>query len=210
MSRTRRFDPTQRSATTSLMPAQNQPPLQNRPSAHTTVTSTHPLLHCCETWQVLAARNQLLQNRPQQAETWHAIEQLDRELLQPLESRYGIVTLTYGFAGRELTKAVEKRATEGGWLPNITPAFDQHAGHELNTRGNRICKRDGFAVDMRVPGHSSLDVASWVSENLPFDRMYLYDDERPFHLSWAPKPVAMVVRMVETESGHLIPRVIRR
>ena len=192
------------------MPSQYRPPLQNRPSPQTALASTRTLLHCCETWQVLAARNQLLQNRPQQPETWHAIEQLDRELIQPLESRYGIVILTYGFAGRELTKAVEKRAGEGGWLPNISPASDQHAGHELNTHGTRICKRDGFAVDLRVPGQSSLDVAAWVSENLPFDRMYLYDDERPFHLSWAPNPVAMVVRMVKMESGRLVPRVVRR
>lgn len=178
--------------------------------SRTPLTSTRPLLHCCETWHVLATAGEVLTNRPEQPDTWHAMAELDRHLLQPLEERYGVVTLTYGFAGRELVKAVEKRAAENDRMPNVTPAGDQHAGHELNTRGNRICKRDGFAVDLRVPGQSSLDVIDWVVENLPFDRIYFYDAERPFHLSWAPEPVGQVVQMIEKEGGRLIPRVTRK
>lgn len=191
------------------MGSENGPHAPARTLSKNAVCSTRPLLHCCETWQVLAARGELLRNLPQQDQTWRAMERLGQELLRPLESRFGIVVLTYGFAGRELINAVAKRAADGGGRASITPALDQHASHELNTRGNRICNRDGFAVDLYVPGHSSLDVASWVAENLPFDRMYLYGDDRPLHLSWAPKPVAMVVRMVRTESGHLIPRVLQ-
>ena len=176
----------------------------------TSPTSTRPLLHCCETWKVLASRGEVLANRPEQPETWAAMEAMDRFLLRPLEDRYGVVTLTYGFAGRELVKAVEKRAAAENRLPNITPSADQHAGHELNTRGNRICKRDGFAVDLRVPGQSSLEVIDWIVENLPFDRIYFYDAQRPFHLSWAPEPKGQVVQMIETDSGRLIPRVRRR
>jgi len=118
--------------------------------------------------------------------------------------------LTYGFAGPELLKAVKLRAQKGAWLPNISPIGDQHAGHERNQRGNRICKRDGIAVDLRVPGHSSEDVANWVIETLPFDRIYLYGGDKPFHLSWSPEPIGQVIRMKLTERGFLYPRVERR
>jgi hypothetical protein len=135
---------------------------------------------------------------------------MKRRLLAPLEERFGVVTLTYGFAGPELLKAVKQRAQDGGWLPNISPIGDQHSGYERNQLGNRICKRDGIAVDLRVPGHSSEDVAGWAIDNLPFDRIYLYGGDKPFHLSWAPRPVGQVIRMVQAKSGFLYPRVLVR
>lgn len=181
-----------------------------RPSPPSLITSTQPFLHCCETWHVLAAKGEILVNRPKQQATWEAITAMQRDLLTSLEERYGVVTLTYGFAGPALVKAIEKRAVEGGWLPNISPKGDQHAGYELNTWGNRICKRDGIAVDLRVPGVSSEDVASWVINNLPFDRIYLYSAAQPFHMSWAPAHlrVGQVVRMVPTKGGGLVPKVV--
>lgn len=185
-------------------------PADYRPTPQTTPTSTQPFLHCCETWRVLAAEGRVIANRPQQPETWGAIAAMQRDLLGPMEERYGLVELTYGFAGLELIKAINARAEEGGWLPNIHPKGDQHAGHELNTRGNRICDRDGIAVDLRVPGTSSEDVAQWVIETLPFDRIYIYGPDRPFHLSWAPEAsrVGQVIRMMPLDGGGLIPRVV--
>ncbi|MFM7143856.1 MAG: peptidase M15, partial [Alphaproteobacteria bacterium] len=114
---------------------------------------------------------------------------------------------TYGFAGPELVKAVRARAKADGRFPRVHPPGDQHAGHELGARGARICKRDGIAVDLIFPGVSSEEVATWVTRNLPFDRMYLYGAGRPFHLSWASEPVGQVVRMVERASGREVPRV---
>lgn len=181
-----------------------------RPTPPSLFTSTSPLLHCCETWHVRAREGRVIANTPQQPETWAAIVSMQTELLAPLERRYGVVVLTYGFAGPELVKAIEQRAAEGGWLPNITPRGDQHAGHELNRLGNRICKRDGIAVDLRVPGQDSLVVAQWVVDNLPFDRIYVYDSARPFHMSWAPSPVGQVVRMVTLPDGRLMPRPLRK
>jgi hypothetical protein len=174
------------------------------------ITSTEPFLHCCETWHVLAKAGTILSNRPKEPETWEAIRQMQSQLLAPLEEHYGVVTLTYGFAGPELLKAVKLRAQKGGWLPNISPIGDQHAGYERNQLGNRICKRDGIAVDLRVPGHSSEDVAKWVVETLPFDRIYLYGGDKPFHLSWSPDPTGQVIRMKLTERGFLYPRVERK
>jgi hypothetical protein len=131
-------------------------------------------------------------------------------LLRPLHERFGVVMLTYGFAGADLIKVVKKRAADGGWLPGVSPANDQHAGYELNTRGHRICKHDGIAVDVRVPGVSSEVVAQWVIDSLPFDALYLYGADRPFHLSWAAEPRGMVVSMLPTKGGRRIPKVIVR
>jgi len=175
------------------------------------LTSSEPLLHCCDTWHVLAAAGTVLPNRPVQPETWAAIRKMQQELLRPLEEHFGLIDITYGFAGPELVKAIKKRAAEGGWLPNINPKTDQHAGHQLNTRGNRICKHDGIAVDLRVPGVSSDLVSDWVRANLPFDAIYLYDPEDPFHLSWSPTPRGTVIRMVPWKDGvGLVPRVVVR
>lgn len=183
-----------------------------RPSPPSLVTSTQPFLHCCETWHVRAANGEVIQNRPTQQATWNAIEGMQRDLLTPLEERFGLVTLTYGFAGPELVKAIKARAAKGGWLPNISPAGDQHAGHELNTHGKPICKRGGIAVDLRVPGLSSEEVAAYVIENLPFDRIYLYSPEQAFHLSWVDPEfrTGQVIRMIPTKNGGLVPKVVVR
>ena len=183
-----------------------------RPTPASFLTSTEPLLHCCETWHVLSAKGEVIRNQPVQKATWDAMAAIQRELLVPLEKEYGLVTVTYGFSGSQLVKAIEKRAREGGWLPNISPKGDQHAGYELNSLGNRICKRDGIAVDLRVHNQSSEDVAQWVINNLPFDRIYLYSAQQPFHMSWAPAElrVGQVVRMLPTKNGGLIPKVLVR
>ena len=184
--------------------------MQPRPTPPHILPSTRPILHCCETWHVLAGDGKVIANMPKQPATWEAIQRMEEVLLAPLEREFGSVILTYGFAGPELVKAIEKRAAKDGRPPNISPRGDQHAGHEINRLGNRICKRDGIAVDLRVPGRSSLEVAQWVIDHLPFDRIYFYDEVRPFHLSWAPEPVGQVVKMVTTKNGWLVPRVVKR
>ncbi len=133
------------------------------------------------------------------------MEALDLALLQPLEEHFGFVGITYGFAGPDLVRAIRKRAAENLVGPNIAADKDQHAGHELNSRGKRICRRDGFAVDLLIPDRSSFEVAIWIEENLPFDRMYLYGPDQPLHLSWAPAPVGHVIRMGERKNGRPLP-----
>jgi hypothetical protein len=56
--------------------------------------------------------------------------------------------------------------------PRIDPSRDQHAAHELNTRGKPTCARLGAAADFFVPYQSMLEVAQWVVENTDFDRFY--------------------------------------
>ena len=115
------------------------------------------VFNCSETSMKLTALGTPVENVARHEETHRAIESLWQELLVPVESKFGAIKVTYGFAGHELVKAVRRRARELGRLPSVTPSRDQHAGHELNTRGKPVCVRGGQAVDFYVPGHSSLD-----------------------------------------------------
>lgn len=171
-------------------------------------TSSTPILHCCDTWHALAREGRLLENRPEQAETWTALEWLQSELLRPLEEEFGLVLLTYGFAGHELLAAIRERAAAAGTPPGIAPELDQHAGYELDVRGARLCERDGIAVDLTMPGHGSGRVRDWMVGRLPFDRIYFYGDDRPLHLSWAPEPTGQIVELLPGADGRRVPRVV--
>lgn len=173
-------------------------------------TSSTPILHCCDTWHALQRDGRVLANRPEQIETWTAIEWLQSELLRPIEEEFGVVLLSYGFAGAELIAAVRARATAASKSPGIAPELDQHAGYELDAQGARICPRDGIAVDLYVPGQPSGSIRDWILARLPFDRIYSYADDRPLHLSWAPEPVGQVVEMRAAAGGRLVPHVVVR
>ena len=166
------------------------------------------LLHATDTLRLLSARGETLENLPLQPETLEAIRQMEQQLLRPLLNHFGPFYISYGFAGPELLRAIRARARLEGRNPQIAPHLDQHCGHELNRSGRRICTRDGIAVDLRVPERSSEEVAAWIIEKLPFDRLYLYGPDRPLHLSWAPRPLGQAVRMIEGPSGRLLPRVV--
>lgn len=112
---------------------------------------------------------------------------------------FGGIELTYGFCSRELAKHIPGR---------IDPSRDQHASHELNTRGNLICKRLGAACDFIVPDKSMLEVARWIVENTPFDRLYYYGDDKPLHVSYGPEHNQAIVVMTPGKSGRLIPKVV--
>ena len=169
------------------------------------------LCQCSDTWRALKERGEELKNLPTAPLTWSAMIQLEAQLLAPLREKFGELRLTYGFAGPDLVSAIRKRAREEGRHANINPTTDQHAGHELNRSNQRMCRRDGFAVDLICPAHASTAVVRWlVDEALAFDRIYVYDDARPFHLSWSEDPVGMVVEMRKYPNGRLVPRVVRR
>lgn len=169
------------------------------------------LLSCSETAQRLGAASQGASpaNQPVQPETWAAMRALCVTLLDPLQAQFGPITLTYGFAGPALVRAVRARAHAEGRTPCIAPALDQHAGYELGRSGRRICNRDGLAVDLQIPPYPANQIAAWIIEHLPFDRLYLYGPDRPLHLSWAPTPVGQVVEMVwDRHSGRRVPRLL--
>ncbi len=157
--------------------------LQARCSAYFT---WRDLIECGETFHRLRGEGHPVDNLPRAEETWTALADLASTLLDPLRAHFGVVALTYGFAGPALTKHIPGR---------ISPPHDQHAGFEHNARGARVCARDGQACDLHVPGRGSLEVARWIRDALPFDRIYLYGDDRPLHLSFAPEPRGAVIAM---------------
>ena len=152
-------------------------------------------IECGET----QAKTNLL-NIPQQVETYNALTRLATHILEPVIDYFGEIVLTYGFCSRELAKHVPGR---------IAPALDQHASHELNTRGQPICKRLGAAVDFIVTDESMLEVAQWIVQHTPFDRLYFYGDDKPVHVSCGPDDKREVVIMKASKSDRSVPRVIK-
>ncbi|NDJ81234.1 hypothetical protein GXP65_09355 [Vibrio campbellii] len=104
---------------------------------------------------------------------------LQDEILIPLAA-LGSITITYGFTSHALLRYILK-TSPGDMAPNI----DQHASTELNSKGNRICKRNGAACDFYVQGYEQRmdEVAKYICTNLEFDRLYFYGKDRPIHIS---------------------------
>jgi hypothetical protein len=141
-----------------------------------------------------------LPNTPEQPETYNALAQLAMFVLDPVIDYFGDIILTYGFCSRELAKHVPGRNA---------PELDQHASHELNTRKQPVCKRLGAAVDFIVTDENMLEVAQWIVQHTPFDRLYFYGDDRPLHVSCGPENKREVVIMKSGKRGRLIPAVVK-
>jgi hypothetical protein len=135
-------------------------------------------IECGKTWHVSH-----IDNLPKRFETYAAMRDLCLNVLDPVIDQFGPIELTYGFASAVLNKLVHKNNAR----PNVNFNGDQHAGCELNRNGSHFCTRLGQAVDFRVPNRTSIEVAHWVVENTPFDRLYFYADDRPFHVSYGPE-----------------------
>ena len=90
----------------------------------------------------------------------------------------------------------------------VAPNLDQHAAHELNRNGRKVCERGGAAADFQVAGISSREVARWIVSNTRFDRLYFYGPDRPIHVSAARDPNREIVLMREIASGRRVPRVV--
>ncbi len=154
------------------------------------------LIECGDTWTRHVQQGTPLGNLPACHETYDAIAQLAQLILDPLQEHLGPVALTYGFAGPSLTRRITGR---------IAPDLDQHAGSEVNARGRLICSRRGQSCDLRVVDRTSLEVARYIRDALPFDRMYLYGYDRPLHVSYGPEPARKVYAMVPRGRGR-VPR----
>ncbi|MDE1968553.1 MAG: hypothetical protein KGI92_06570 [Alphaproteobacteria bacterium] len=140
-------------------------------------------------------------NRPRERATYDAMAALCAKVLDPVRAKFGDPQLTYAFASPALDKLVHQRPS-----PNTTRSRDQHAGCELNSKGKPYCSRLGLGVDFRCPGIGSVAVARWVIENTEFDRLYFYDDSRPFHVSVGPDNKRQATLMTKLPSGRLMPR----
>ncbi len=154
------------------------------------------LIECGET----QARTGLL-NRPKEADTYTALYELAKRVLDPVIDYYGMIKLTYGFCSQELEKEIKGR---------IAPELDQHAGHERKRTGKPVCERLGAACDFLVEDEDMEEVAHWVFENTGVDRVYFYGKDRPIHVSYSPTPTRQLVAMLPTASGRRVPRVVRK
>jgi len=157
----------------------NHPSLNDRCGRH---HRYRDLIECGETW-----RHYKIDNRPQRLETYAAMRELCLRVLDPVVDRFGPVELTYAFASPALDRLVRLKP-----YPRTTRHLDQHAGCELNRYGQPYCSRLGVAVDIRVPGVSSLVGAQWVIENTGYDRLYFYGAARSFHVSVGPENFRVV------------------
>jgi len=112
-----------------------------------------------------------------------ALNELIEHILIPIQDKFGEITITYGFTSLKLLKYIKKHSPG-----DMAPELDQHAAFEVNSRGNRICKRDGAACDIVIKGyeHQMHLVAAFTLKQLPFDRLYFYGSDRPIHITFGP------------------------
>lgn len=123
-------------------------------------------------------------------------------ILLPIQNEFGEVSVTYGFTSHSLLKEIQK------FNPiHIAPKLDQHASNEVNSKGKLICDRGGAACDIFVVGFENKmhEVAKWAADNLPFDRIYLYGNDRPIHISIGPEHSRFIQVMNTNKDGKRFP-----
>ena len=175
-----------------------RPPLDEQCGRHFTYRQ---LIECGETWCTLASTGGRIDNVPLMAETYAALRELCAVALDPIVDEFGGLELSYGFASGKLARQIRGR---------IAPELDQHASCELTTRGTRVCARAGAAVDFVCPGVGSDTVAWWVVENVAFDRLYFYGNDRPIHVSVGPDSSRSIVIVKRRASNCVIPRQVTK
>ena len=141
-------------------------------------------------------------NLPVELETYAAVQGLATHILDPVISKYGNIELTYGFGSTELVKRMlaPKR---------VAPKLDQHAAHERNAAGQFICDRLGAACDFLVKGQDMRDVAQWVFNNTPVDRLYFYGNDKSIHVSFSQTGKHQFVELISRDNERRVPRVVR-
>jgi DNA phosphorothioation-associated putative methyltransferase len=140
-------------------------------------------------------------NLPKEPDSYTALLELARNVLDPVIEYFGMIKLTYGFCSSELAKSISAR---------IAPELDQHAAHEKKRNGAFICERLGAACDLLVEDENMEEVAAWIAQHTNFDRIYLINPERPIHVSVSGQPAKQIVRLYVGPSGRLIPKVVQR
>jgi hypothetical protein len=153
------------------------------------------LIECSDTWK---NNKKLIDNIPKEKDTFLGMQLLCKTILDPVEENFGKIILTYGFASKQLTKFINK---------NIYPKLDQHSGYEKDKKGNYLCSRLGQSVDFYILKKNSKNIAQWIINNILFDRLYFYGDERPIHVSVGPDNKKQIVKMLKI-NNKLIPKVV--
>ncbi|WP_368622615.1 DNA phosphorothioation-associated putative methyltransferase [Paraburkholderia sp. BR13444] len=153
------------------------------------------LIECGETRTRLG-----LSNLPLNVSTYNALHALAVHVLDPVIDYFGPIRLTYGFSSPELSKQIQS---------GIAPKLDQHAACEHSSRGKLLCERGGAACDFIVDDEAMDEVALWIIDHTPFDRLYFYGPDRPIHVSYSNEPAGVAYMMVRSTDGKLMPRPFR-
>ncbi len=153
------------------------------------------LIECGDTWE-----RTRINNCPLTADSYNALADLARLVLDPVVDYFGSIKLTYGFCSSAL-----KRLIGSG----IAPELDQHCAHEKTRTGRLICSREGAAVDLKVEDEDMADVVNWISINTPYDRIYFYGSHRPIHVSYGPNHSRQIVDMKTAAQNRRVPQVRR-
>jgi DNA phosphorothioation-associated putative methyltransferase len=172
-----------------LIRSQTMPELDNLCGRYLTYRQ---LIECGTTQQTTG-----IANHPKQPDSYTALYELAVNILDPIIDYFGMINLTYGFCSHELGKHIKKQ---------VAPKLDQHTAHERNSKNNLICPRLGAAVDFIIEDENMREVADWIAENTPFDRLYFYGNNRPIHVSYSAEPKGEYIDLIITENGRQIPR----
>jgi DNA phosphorothioation-associated putative methyltransferase len=140
-----------------------------------------------------------IHNLPKEPDSYTALLELARNVLDPVIEYFGMIKLTYGFSSPELSKQIPGR---------IAPELDQHAAHEKKRNGKFVCERLGAACDFIIEDEDMEEVISWIHTNIDYDRMYFIDGRSPIHVSHSQCLAKQIVKLIKGPSGRLVPKVI--
>lgn len=161
----------------------------------------HPLADRLLNWYQ-KKHNVLIDNSPKEMESVNSLLMLIEYILLPIEKKFGDIDITYGFVSSELNRYIQKNSSSG-----TSPSIDQHAASEINKASKNICKRHGLASDFIVKGYEmQMDkVMLFIVENLNFDKIYYYGNNKPLHVSVGNISEKHLQVMNISDNGRRIP-----
>lgn len=161
----------------------------------------HPLANQLVNWYQ-EKHHISIDNSPKEVESINSTLKLIETVLLPVSKKFGDVKITYGFVSPELNRYIQKNSSSGTY-----PSIDQHAGSELNSANNHICKRHGLACDFIINGYENQmdQVMLFIVSNLSFDKIYYYGNDRPIHVSVGDESERHLQIMNVSDKGRRIP-----
>ncbi len=161
----------------------------------------HPLSKQLLNWY--QDKHQLdINNYPIAVESKKSTLLLVEKILIPINKAFGELNITYGFVSAELNRYIQKNSSSG-----TAPYLDQHSASELNNANSLICNRHGLACDFLVKGYEKNmeEIMSFIVNNLDFDKVYYYGNNRPLHVSIGNNFEKHLQIMNVSDKGRRIP-----
>ena len=143
-----------------------------------------------------------IHNSPKEVASINSILILIEAILLPVSKKFGEIKITYGFVSPELNRYIQRNSSSGTY-----PSTDQHAASELNQANNQICNRHGLACDFIVNDYENQmgQIMLFIVNNLDFDKIYYYGNDKPLHVSVGHKSERHLQIMNVSVNGRRIP-----